>query len=76
MRRRFSVITANPEGAMNVKRLIQRLDKNANILRLGCRLDFWTESDEITTATFRTMSCVDYAMITETKEKKESVSTI
>jgi len=76
MRRRFSVIAANTEGARNVKRLIQRLDKDANVLRLGCRLDFWTESDEITTATFRTMSYVDYAMITDEKEKKKSVSQI
>lgn len=76
MRKRFSVIAANTEGARNVKRLIQRLDENANVLRLGCRLDFWTESDEITTATFRTMSCVAYAVITDEKEKKESVSEV
>lgn len=77
LKRRFMVITSDTRGALNVKRVVERLDPCATVMRLGCRLDFWTEKTEIDTRTFRTMSQVTHAMVTDEKEeKKENVQKI
>lgn len=77
LKRRFMVITSDTRGALNVKRVVERLDPYANVMRLGCRLDFWTEESKIDTRTFRTMSQVTHAMVIDKKkEKKEDVQQI
>lgn len=73
LKRRFTVIASDAQGAANVKRVIEQLDPKANVLRIGHRIDFWTTVEEITTRTFRTMSCVTYAMVTDTKKEEQIV---
>lgn len=68
---RFSVITVDTQSALNVKRVIEQLDPNVNVLRLGCKLDFWTNEPKIDKGTFTTMSYISHvSIITPTKDTK------